>query len=349
MKQLVFIFLILFVSCTGNEQSVKVPKDLDSLVVFRQKAFNADPKNDEARKLLVEALVKRGNKRMKTQDFKGALKDAATALGKDSTIFEARLLYADVLNNSPERSEDDKAIAKRHYKVLLKQQPKNADVLVGLASSYAQLMDFESAFKYIRKAQKIEPRNRDSYTLEGSIYRLLAQMEENPKYLEKAKEAYERAVQEDPKFYEADLMLGMLYEAEGNPICMEYYTTAVKLQPKNPEVIFSLAYAKQMFNEPKEALRLYRKMVLLDTAFYQAQALNQIGVIKQYEYKDIDSAIYYYNSATLSNPTLANAWHNLGVCYEQKGERIKAITAYRWAIKYDPNMQISKDRIEALL
>jgi tetratricopeptide (TPR) repeat protein len=258
-------------------------------------------------------------------------------------------LYANVLNNSPERSEDDKAIAKRHYKVLLKQQPKNATVLVGLASSYAQLMDFESAFKYIRKAQKIDPRNRDSYTLEGSIYRLLAQMEEDPRYLDKAKEAYERAVQEDPKFYEADLMLGMLYEAEGNPICMEYYTTAVKLQPKNPEVIFSLAYAKQMFNEPREALRLYRKMVLLDTAFYQAQALNQIGVIKQYDYKEIDSAIYYYNSATLSNPTLANAWHNLGVCYEQKGERIKAITAYRWAIKYDPNMQISKDRIEALL
>ena len=252
MKQLILITVLLFASCKGNEQTAKVPKDLDSLVVYRQKEFDADPKNEEARKLLVEALVKRGNHRMKTQDFKGALKDAATAFGKDSTVFDARLLYANVLNNSPERSEDDKAIAKRHYKVLLKQQPKNATVLVGLASSYAQLMDFESAFKYIRKAQKIDPRNRDSYTLEGSIYRLLAQMEEDPRYLDKAKEAYERAVQEDPKFYEADLMLGMLYEAEGNPICMEYYTTAVKLQPKNPEVIFSLAYAKQMFNEPRK-------------------------------------------------------------------------------------------------
>lgn len=349
MKQLLFITLLLFTACTGNEQLTKVPKDLDSLVVFRQKEFNADPKNAEARKLLVDALVTRGTQRMKTQDFKGALKDAASAFGKDSTVFESRLLYANVLNNSPNRSEDDKAIAKRHYKVLLKTQPKNATVLVGLASSYAQLMDFDSAFKYIRKAQKIAPRYRDSYTLEGSIYRLLAQMEEDPRYLEKAKSAYERAVQEDPKFYEADMMLGMLYEAEGNPICMEYYTTAVKLQPKNPEVIFSLAYAKQQFNEPNEALRLYRKMVVLDTAFYQAQALNQIGVIKQYEYKEIDSAIYYYNSATLSNPTLANAWHNLGVCYEQKGERIKAIAAYRWAVKYDPNMKISKDRIEALL
>jgi tetratricopeptide (TPR) repeat protein len=349
MKHVVFLVLLFLASCTGNEQALSVPNDIDSLVVYRQKEFNADPKNPETRKLFIEALVKRGNQRMENQDFKGALKDAATAFGKDSMVFESRLLYANVLNNSPDRSEEDKAIAKRHYKVLLKQQPKNATVLVGLASSYAQLMDFESAFKYIRKAQKIAPRYRDSYTLEGSIYRLLAQLEEDPRYLEKAKAAYERAVQEDPKFYEADMMLGMLYEAEGNPICMEYYTTAVKLQPKNPEVIFSLAYAKQMFNETSEALRLYRKMVLLDTAFYQAQALNQIGVIKQYEYKEIDSAIYYYNSATLSNPTLANAWHNLGVCYEQKGERIKAITAYRWAIKYDPEMKISKDRIEALL
>lgn len=46
-------------------------------------------------------------------------------------------------------------------------------------------------------------------------------------------------------------MLGSLYQSENDKICIEYYKTAAQLQPKNPEVLFSLAYAEQILTNQK--------------------------------------------------------------------------------------------------
>jgi tetratricopeptide (TPR) repeat protein len=141
-------------------------------------------------------------------------------------------------------------------------------------------------------------------------------------------------------------MLGSLYQSENDKICIEYYKTAVQLQPKNPEVLFSLAYAEQIFDEPENALEIYRQMIRVDTSFYQA--LNQIGVIKQYNYKDLDSAIYYYNSALQTEPRFVEAWHNLGTCFEEQGNVTRALQSYAKALKYNPEFKLSRDRANAL-
>jgi tetratricopeptide (TPR) repeat protein len=188
--------------------------------------------------------------------------------------------------------------------------------------------------------------------MKGSNYLLLSKL--NPekdgmpskKYMDLTKSSYETAVQQDPKFFEAYLMLGSLYESEENEICIEYYKTAVTLQPKNPDVLFSLAYAQQTFNHPDKALSLYRRMIQIDTSYYQA--LNQIGVIKQYNYKQIDSAIYYYKSALQSEPRFVEAWHNLGMCYEAQGESTKAMQSYAKALKYNPDFKLSRERADVL-
>jgi Tfp pilus assembly protein PilF len=200
-------------------------------------------------------------------------------------------------------------------------------------------MDFEESFKLINKALRIDKRYRDAYVLKGSNYLFLNKPD-------LAKSSYETAVQQDPKFFEAYLMLGSLYQSENNEICLEYYRTAVSLQPKNPDVLFSLAYAYQLFNQPAKALALYRKMIQLDTAYYQA--LNQIGVIKQYNYKEIDSAIYYYKSALQTEPRFVQAWHNLGMCYEESGDVSQALQSYGKALKYVPNFEMSRERADQL-
>jgi tetratricopeptide (TPR) repeat protein len=158
-----------------------------------------------------------------------------------------------------------------------------------------------------------------------------------------AKSSYETAVQQDPEFFEAYLMLGSIYQSEKNPICIEYYTTAVQIKPKNADVLYSLAYAKQEFGQTDDAVRLYRKMFLLDTTY--AEAMFQIGHIKQFNEGDLDSAIYYYNSALQTEPRFVEAWHNLGLCYEFKGDKSHALQSYAKALKYDPKFE--KSRIQA--
>ena len=322
---LLFSCSLFLLSCGESKPTKALPKDLDSLITLYPDS--------------VELLVKRGNKYLKTYKYDKAMADGAKAFRLDSMNQDARLLFADALNNRSTRSQEDIAAAQRHYKYLLKKQPKSTKILVGLASTYSQQMDFDRSFQYINQALKINPRYRDAYVMKGSNYLFLNKPD-------LAKSSYETAVQQDPSFYEAYLMLGSIYQAEKNAICLEYYKTAVQLRPKDTEVLFSLAYAQQEFNKPEEALRTYRKMIQLDTAYYQA--LNQIGIIKQHNYNQIDSAIYYYNSAITTEPTFVQAYHNLGTCYEAKGDLTRALQSYAKALKYDPNFALSRERADKL-
>lgn len=320
------VFLFILCSCGENKKASIGAIDIDSLLVLYPDS--------------VDLLVERGNRYLKTFEFDKAIADGAKAFRIDSNNLEARLLFADILNNKPDRSiTTDVSAAQRHYKLALKKRPKDPKVLISLASTYSQQMDFEESFKLINKALRIDKRYRDAYVLKGSNYLFLNKPD-------LAKSSYETAVQQDPNFFEAYLMLGSLYQSENNEICLEYYRTAVSLQPKNPDVLFSLAYAYQLFNQPAKALALYRKMIQLDTAYYQA--LNQIGVIKQYNYKEIDSAIYYYKSALQTEPRFVQAWHNLGMCYEERGDVSQALQSYGKSLKYDPNFEMSRERADQL-
>lgn len=321
----VFIFSLALLSCGETKPTKALPKDLDSLLVLYPDS--------------VELIIKHGNKMLKNYQYDKAMADGAKAFRLDSTSFDARLLFADALNNRPNRSVSDVSAAQRHFKYLLKKEPKNTHLLVGIASTYSQQMDFDRSFQYINRALKINPRFRDAYVMKGSNYLFLNKPE-------LAKSSYETAVQQDPTFYEAYLMLGSIYQSENNKICIEYYKTAAQLKPQSTDVLFSLAYAQQVFNQPDEALKNYRKMIQLDTAYYQA--LNQIGVIKQHNFKQIDSAIYYYNSALTTEPRFVEAWHNLGTCYEEKGDITRAMQSYAKALKYNPEFSLSRERADKL-
>jgi len=324
-NSLVYSLIILLVACAQDPQQKQSKKDLDTQLI-------EDPNN-------VDLLLKRGKIRYDAHQLDKALNDAAKAFRLDSNRIDSRILLADVLNNRPSRTPDDVAAAQRHYKLILKRKPKHTAALVGLASTFSYQMDFEQSFYYINQALRINPRYRDAYIMKGSNYLFLGKKD-------LAKSSYETAVQQDPKFFEAYLMLGSIYQAEKNPICIEYYRTAVSLQPRNPDVIYSLAYAEQEFNKPLDAIKHYRQMIQLDKTYIQA--LNQIGLIKQYDLNEVDSAVYYYNSALQSDPTFVEAWHNLGTCYEQKNERFKALDCYKKAVKYNPNFELSRKRAKAL-
>jgi tetratricopeptide (TPR) repeat protein len=325
MKFLLVIVPFLFFSCSDTKPKSAASIDLDSLLVLYPDS--------------VDLIIKYGNNCIAKYKFDQAMDPASRAFRLDSNNLEVRMLYAQVLNNRPNRSVAEIASAQRQFKYIVKKQPKNTKALVGLASTFSQQMDFDESFKYLNKTLRIDPRYRDAYVMKGSNYLFLNK-------IDLAKSSYETAIQQDPNFFEGYLMLGSLYQSENQIICIEYFKTAATLQPKNPEVLFSLAYAQQLFNQPDEALKVYRKMIQIDSSYHQA--LNQIGVIKQYNDVDLDSAIYFYNSAIQTEPRFVEAWHNLGTCYEAQGEITRALKSYAKALKYNPEFKLSRERADAL-
>jgi len=334
MKNLLFLFVVgcgvaSLTSCDEPEQVVisEGPIDLDSLI-------QAHP--DSA-----ALLIERGNNLFKLYELDLAMNDAAKAFRLDSNNLDARLLYAEVLNNRELRSVEDVDIAQRHYKEVIRKQPKNLKALVGLAATYGFQQDFEKSFQYINEALRINPKYRDAYVLKGTLYRQLGNMD-------LAKSSYETAIQQDPEFFEAYFFLGQIYQSENNPLCIEYFTTALDLRPHVLEVKYQLAYSNEVHNRLDEAAQLYREMASDTIEFYVARGLFHQGYIKHVYINNIDSAMYYYKSALQSEPRYVEAWYNLGLCYDLQGDKTNALKSFGKALTYNPDYEPARresDRI----
>ena len=287
----------------------------------------------------VNLLVKHGELALNNFKYDIAIADAARAFRLDSSRTDTRMLYADAICNNPAIQNADVSKAQYHYKKLIDKEPKNVRALVGMANTYSFRQDYDNSFKYINLALKINPKYRNAYVLKGSNYRVLGN-------LKLAKASYETAVQQDPSFYGGYLMLGALYESEKDPLCIEYYTTAAQLQPSNPDVLYSLAYSKQIFGQEKDAAMIYRKMLKLDSTYYEANC--QMGYIKLNIDKDLDSALYFYNATLDIEPRHIEAYHNIGLIYEDKKDISNALLSYAKALKYNPDYELTKERVAVL-
>lgn len=284
-------------------------------------------------------IIEHGNIMLERYDYDKAMQDGAKAFRLDSNNIEARFLYANALNNRAERSVTDVLNAQRHFHAVVAKQPKNTRALVALGSTYAQQQDFKNGFLYVNEALRIDKHYRDAYVMKGSMYLTMDKRD-------LAKSSYETAIQQDPDFFEAYIFLGDIYMNEGNPICSEYYLTAVELRPNSTDALYSLAYGYEETNRAEEALAVYRRINKKDRDF--APAYFHQGRIKQFLQNQPDSAIYFYNTTLAIEPRFVEAWHNAGMVYESKKNREKALEAYSNALKYDPDFKMSREAAEKL-
>ncbi len=321
------LLFVTFSSCDDtevNEENTEVvEQNIDSLLTS-----NPDD---------VGLLVKRGNEYFDNYQYDLAMNDAAKAFRLDSLNVDARLLYAEVLNNRHNRTVEDVSIAQRHYKVVLGKQPENTRALVGLASTYLYQQDFDRTFQFVNDALRIDPKYRNAYVLKGTAYLMM----DNKKL---AISSYETAIQQDPDFYEAYFILGQIFQAENDPLCVEYFTSAAKLKPDNYEFKYQEAYSKEMFGQFEGAKEGYREMVYSEDDIYVMRGLFHQGHIQQFEDKNIDSAIYFYQSAIKTDPRFLEAWFNLGICHEEKGNKEKALKSYAKCLELNPEFEVAKTR-----
>jgi len=323
-------FLGSITSCDSEDTSTQVAatsNNIDSLIL-------AHPDS-------VPLLIQRGEMRFKEYQFDLAMQDAAKAYRLDKNNYKAKLLFAEVLNNRAGRSPEDVATAQTMYKNVLKKDKKNTRALVGIASTYTYQQDFEKSFEYVNKALKINRHYRDAYVLKGTNFMAMGQTD-------KAKSSYETAVQQDPTFYEAYFFLANIYETEGNEQCIEYYRNALELRPNSQEIRYKLAYAQQTFGKTAEAQENYRVLAKDTVDFYSNRGYFHQGFIQQFELMDIDSAIYFYNQALQQEPRHIESWHNLGICYDWKGNKTKALQSFAKALKYEPEFELSREYADSI-
>lgn len=319
--------LAVLIGCKGNKApEQKKPENLAALVKLHPDS--------------VPLLVKYGRQLIDEYRSVEALPLGAKAFRLDSSNLEARYLYAIALVNRTERTVGDVQLSQRHFKVIVDKQPGNKEALVGLASTYSLQGDYERSFRYINSALRVDSRYRDAYVMKGSNYLAMG----NRKL---AKSSYETAIQQDPKFFAAYLQLGWLYtEDQEYQYALEYFRTAAQLEPTSTDALYGVAYCEQELKMIPQAQASYRRLLSTDTSYYLA-LFNQ-GYIKQFEEKQIDSAIYFYQSAIDMHPDFVKAWHNLGLCYVTQGRKPMAFKAFKKALEYNEEFELSKKELQKL-
>lgn len=290
----------------------------------------------------INALVERGNLALDNYDFSNAFSDAARAFRLDSNKFDSRLLYARSLIDRPTSTENDKIVAQGHFLKLVKENPTNLDAIVGLANTYALLQDFENANNWIEKALNIDRKCIDAYRLKGSLFKIryYAVMEDvdSKKFSEALFDStintYSYITQIDPEYHVAYMHLGLLFNQRNDPLCLDHYLSAVQIQPENLDYKYALAYAYGEFGKEREAMRIYKEMIEQDDTFYEAYC--QTGQILQFKYQELDSALYYYSQVVDKDEHHIDAYVNMGIAYQDKGDITNALKNYSKALAIKP-------------
>jgi len=240
-------------------------------------------------------------------------------------------LYASALVNRIHKTTSEVETAINILKEIIKKQPGNKRALLDLATAYSFFQDYENTFKYANDALRIDKKYRDAYMVKGRAYYKMGNMK-------LAKSSFETAVQQDTKFFLGYLQLGWLYtETEDYKHALEYFTTARTLDEKSTDAIYGVAYCQQMLNEYGEAMQSYRDLLKVDSVYYLAY-FNQ-AYIKEYGEKEIDSAVFYYKKALELQPEFVKGWHQLGMCYLEKGHKETALVAFQKALEFNPDYE----------
>ena len=107
---------------------------------------------------------------------------------------------------------------------------------------------------------------------------------------------------------------------------------AVKINPKFTDAQLNLGNIFQKLGQLNLAVNCYLKVLKIDP--YRAEVHNNLAITFR-ELKDQKKAINHCKKAIQSNPKLSIAYNTLGVLYRELGKKQKAINNFKKAVKYD--------------
>ena len=287
------------------------------------KANNSDP----------NLYYDRAQAYLATNNAREAAKDLFKALDIDSTQARLYLSLADIYLGA---GEIDRAMFLLQKGLRL--NPKNVGLELQLGQYYFYLQKYQESINHINNALLIDIFKPQAYFLKGLNFKELGDTT-------KALSSFVTAVEQDPKYIDAYMQIGLLYAAQKNELAIDYFENAIKLNPKNMNAMYAKAKFYQDTKQFNKAIKSYKAIIPISrqnqSVFYNLGAI-------YYGLDSIEKARKNFNFAVKVDPTYSAAYSALGACAEVKGENEKAIKYFKQALRMDENNPIAIAGIERL-
>lgn len=279
--------------------------------------------------------LERGKVYLQLKDLEAAVADGERAIKIDSTKDVYYLFLTDAYFTA-NRTRQAKEILERCVRNI----PASTEGNLKLAELYFYVKKYQESINYINNALKIDETIAKGYFLKGMCYK-----ESGDTSL--AISSFQTACEQDNEYYDAFVELGRLMALKKNPLCIQYFNSALKINPKSTEVVYMIGKFYQDNKQTKSAIEAYNKLLQMDAR--HKHALYNLGAIEFVLGKDKQKAIGYFTEAINSDPQYAEAYLARGICYEELKDADNAIADYKMAVQYKPNFEPAINNLNKLL
>jgi len=282
-----------------------------------------------------DLYLQRGKIYLKLKDFDAAIEDGKRALKVDSLKDAPYLFLTDAYFFS-NRTRQAKDILLRCVKNI----PTSTEGHLKLAELYFYVKKYQESINAVNDALKIDETIAKGYFLKGMCYKESGDTG-------RAVSSFQTACEQDDQYYDAYVEVGRLLALKKNPLSVEYFNNALKINPKSTEVIYLVGKYYQDGGKIKQAIDAYTKLLEIDKQ--NKNALYNLGAIEYAKSKDPEKAKDYFSRAIEADPQYAEAYFARGVCYEDLKNFDDAIADYKLAVQYRPNYDPAIENLNKLL
>jgi tetratricopeptide (TPR) repeat protein len=215
------------------------------------------------------------------------------------------------------------------YQRKLKENPRNAEALVGMSLVALASRQAEAAVTMARAAVAVAPEMVTAWVTLGQALKGADRSEE-------AEQAYLQGLCLDAMNALARMGLAELKVAAGRPEeAIQDFELALQRQPTLATACLGLGHALACLGRNDEALERYEQVLGLKPRLPEAEfavgfVLSRMGKLKEAEVR--------YRRALVARPDFAAAWMNLGALLRGQGRELHAEAALQRAVELRPDM-----------
>ncbi len=311
-------------SCKKGKDSDGEKTTVDSLAYFTEQ-IKAHPKD-------AVWYYKRAKFQFEHNFVQEAYGDILKCVKLDDAKASYYVLFADI-----DYARQDFDGSEEHLQKALQLEPDNNEVRLKLAELFyyrARAIPalYDEALKLLEEARTQQPHNPKAYLIEAMCYK---EKGDTTQYLHRL----QMVIDQDPQEVKAHLELGYFYQKHLDPLGIDHYQNALRVDPANAEINYNLGLFYRDLGRSEEAKEQFQHLVsILHSGEYVANAYYQLGYFAM-QGEDYKEAVAMFTKAIETDPQFVDAYAARGESYENLAQFDQARADYNRALQLVDNFE----------
>lgn len=254
-----------------------------------------------------------------------ALRDLEKTISLDTTQSQYFSAIGDLLFDKKDISGSIK-----WFQRAIEIDPRDETAHLKVANIFLFSKEYPKAFAEINSVLQTNVYNAEAYFLKGLCYKDMGETA-------RAISSFQTAVQTEPTYYDGYMQLGILYTKKKDPLALQYFDNAIKVDSNNMEAHYAKAMFHQTQEQYAEAKKVLKRAIRINRDY--AEGHYNIGwMLLQQD--STQKAIKEFERVLMIDPDNARAYYNKGLCYEIDGDLEKAAADYKQALVFNPEFDL---------